>query len=320
VSGPSLPARLAFAALLGVLAPHGPLLAGEGGTGHVIPGALGSLADNSPAAPGSFVKPIYLHYDGKATAPIPTAAGLAGNLRATSNTLGLIAGHTFETPVLGAAYTAVLALPYTFLDISGDVQTPGGSTVRGVQNSVSGLGDMTIIPAMMAWKQGNWQFNALLPIYAPTGSYRVGRLGNPGLNYWTFDPTVGVVYSDAKRGLNALFHLGYAINTENPDTNYRSGDLLHLEGTVQQILPAGGGFATVGLEAFWFQQTTCDSGAGATLGCFKGRTGGLGPVLGYIHPLSKTEQLVFELKWLAETSVQNRLEGDYIWLKAIYRF
>lgn len=64
---------------------------------------------------------------------------------------------------------------------------------------------------------------------------------------------------------------------------------------------------------------TCDSGAGASLGCFKGRTAGLGPVLGYIHPLGQKEQLVFELKWLAEMNTKNRLEGDYIWFKVVYK-
>jgi len=32
---------------------------------------------------------------------------------------------------------------------------------------------------------------------------------------------------------------------------------------------------------------TCDSGAGATLACFKGRTAGVGPGAGYIHPIGK---------------------------------
>ena len=29
-------------------------------------------------------------------------------------------------------------------------------------------------------KTGDWQIDALMPIYAPTGSYQEGRLGNPG--------------------------------------------------------------------------------------------------------------------------------------------
>ena len=35
---------------------------------------------------------------------------------------------------------------------------------------------------------------------------------------------------------------------------------------------------------------------------------------------NKTESLVLELKWLAETATQKRLEGDYVWLKAVYNF
>jgi len=159
----------------------------------------------------------------------------------------------------------------------------------------------------------------MLPIFAPTGSYEKGRLGNPGLNYWTFDPVIGAVYSDKASGFNAMAHVGYAMNTENPDTDYQSGSLLHFEGVIQQIIPLGSGFLSLGAEGFYFEQVTGDSGDGATLGDFKGRTAGLGPVLGYIQPFGK-ETLVVELKWLPELDTKNRLEGDYIWLKAVYKF
>jgi hypothetical protein len=29
---------------------------------------------------------------------------------------------------------------------------------------------------------------------------------------------------------------------------------------------------------------------------------------------------VLEFKWLFEMDVKNRLDGDYIWLKAVYKF
>jgi len=313
---------LASAILMGLAWAVTPASATEGGTTHIIPGSMATLADNAPAAgPGIFVKPMYLNYSGSASAQIPTAAGLAANLEADSNTLALVGGYTFAGKVLGAAYTVVAALPYTWLDISGNVQLPGGGTKR-IGNSVSGFGDITLIPAMLAWKEPDspWQFNAVLPIYMPTGNYQVGRLGNTGLNYWTFDPIFGVVYSNAKSGFNALLNTGFAINTENPDTNYKSGNLLHFDGAIQQILPVGKGLMTLGAEGFYFQQVSCDSGSGATLGCFKGRTAGLGPVIGYIQPFSKTESLVLEFKWLFEMDVKNRLDGDYIWLKAVYKF
>jgi len=79
------------------------------------------------------------------------------------------------------------------------------------------------------------------------------------------------------------------------------------------------GLMTLGAEVFWFEQLICDSGAGATLGCIKGVTGGLGPVIGYVLPTGK-ETLVLELKWLTELETQKRLNGDYLWLKAVYKF
>jgi hypothetical protein len=43
-------------------------------------------------------------------------------------------------------------------------------------------------------------------------------------------------------------------------------------------------------------------------------------VLGYILPLENKHSLVFELKWLTELETKRRLEGDYIWLKMVYKF
>jgi hypothetical protein len=198
------------------------------------------------------------------------------------------------------------------------VLTPRG--IKRVQNSVSGLGDLTVLPVMLAWKFGDWQLDGILPIYAPTGSYEEGRLGNTGLNYWTFDPVVGVVYSHKASGFNAMLHAGYAINTENTATNYKSGDLLHLEGVIQQFLPVGPGILSLGVEGFYFDQITGDSGSGAKLGDFKSRTYGLGPILAYVLPLENKQSLVFELKWLNELETKRRLEGDFVWFKMVYKF
>ena len=315
---PSWKSVLASAMLLALLAAPHAVLAGEGGTSHILPGANATLVDLPATKPGGFVKPMYLHYSGKVSAFIPTAAGLASNADADVNTVVLGGGYTFEQTVLGGAhYTVAAFLPYTWLDITASVQTPNGLVQR--QNNVSGFGDLTVVPVMLAWKTGDWQFDALMPIYAPIGSYKQGRLGNTGLNCWTFDPMVGVAYSNQKIGFNAMLHAGYAINTENPDTDYRSGELLHFDAAIQQLLPVGSGFLTLGAEGFYFNQLTCDSGSGATLGCFKGMTVGLGPVLGYILPLGK-QALSVELKWLPEMDTKKRLEGDYLWFKMVYKF
>ncbi|MDH5286848.1 MAG: transporter [Betaproteobacteria bacterium] len=283
---------------------------------HVMPGANGTMVDLPPAGPGWFFKPMFVNYQGDNTIRIPTAAGIVANADVTTNTFVVGGGYGFEQTVLGGAHFGVAAfLPYTWVDIS--AQTASG--LRRIDNSVSGLGDATIVPVMLAWKSGDWQYDFLLPIYAPTGSYELGRLGNTGLNYWTFDPIVGLAYANAKSGFNAAAHVGLAMNTENDDTQYKSGNVLHLDASIQQIFPLGSGFANVGIEGWYFQQVSCDSGAGATLGCFKGRTAGVGPVLGYIQPIGK-DKLIFEFKWLPEIETKNRLKGDFLWAKMVYKF
>jgi hypothetical protein len=292
-------------------------VAGEGGTSHIMPGGNATLVDLPPTSPGGFVKPMYINYRGDASATVPTAAGIVANLNASANTIVLGGGYGLEQTILGGAHYSVAAfLPYTRLSISGNSAALGGLEI---QNSVSGIGDLTVVPVMLAWKSDSLQYDFLMPVYAPTGGYQVGRLGNTGLNYWTIDPIVGVAYSNAKSGLSAAAHLGYAINTENGATQYKSGNILHLDTSVQQIIPLGSGFANVGAEAWYFEQTSCDGGAGATLGCFKGRTADIGPVLGYIQPVGK-EKLLFEFKWLPELETKNRLQGDYLWLKMVYTF
>ena len=73
------------------------------------------------------------------------------------------------------------------------------------------------------------------------------------------------------------------------------------------------------MSAYYYQQVTGDSGSGAMLGGFKGRTVGFGPVVSYIRKISGHDT-VFELKWLHEIETENRLEGDIVWLKAVYKF
>ena len=294
-----------------------PALAGEGGTSHILPGANATLMDLPPTTPGLFFKPMFLNYRGDASARVPTAAGVVANMNVEANTFVFGGGYGLEQPVLGGAHYSVAAfVPYTRLDISANSEVLGG--IR-VDSKVSGVGDMTLVPVMPAWKSADWQYDFLMPVYAPTGSYKVGRLGNPGLNYWTVDPIVGAAYSNAKSGLNAAAHVGYALNSGNSDTDYRSGNLLHIDASVQQIFSLGSGFANIGAEAWVFRQSSCDSGAGATLGCFKGGTSGIGPVLGYILPIGQ-QKLILEFKWLAELDTTNRLNGDYVWLKLVYKY
>ncbi len=294
-------------------------LASEGGTTHYLPGSAATLIDLPPSKPGWVVEPIYLHYSGDASASRPISIGgtLAAGLDATSDAVLAGGFYTFDEPVLGAHFSMGVYVPYVWITANATVTTPFGALRR--EDDASGIGDATLIPAIFAWKTGDWQYSAFIPISAPTGDYDTGQLANPGLNYWTFDPTLGVAYSGSKNGFNATLFVGYSMNSENDATDYRSGSQLHIDASIQQLLPVGPGYLGVGVEGFYVEQMTDDDGSGATLGSFKGRTAGFGPVVSYVVP-SKKANLVAEFRWLPETDVENRLEGDYVWVKIAYQF
>jgi len=65
---------------------------------------------------------------------------------------------------------------------------------------------------------------------------------------------------------------------------------------------------------------TADSGSGAVLGPFEGRTQGIGPVVSYVSPPICGHTILAEVKWLHELDVNRRLSGDYVWFKAVLAF
>jgi hypothetical protein len=294
-------------------------LASEGGAGHYLPGAVATLIDLAPSKPGWVVEPIYLHYEGDVdpAQQIPVAGVDTLGMNAKLDVLMLGGLYSFKQPVLGATYSVGAYLPYVWMTVEAEVVTLRRDAY--VRDQQSGLGDVSLIPLMMAWENGFWQYNAILSVNAPTGEYELGDLANPGLNYWSFDPVVGVSYNHPTLGFNAALHGGVTFSTENNDTDYQSGSMFHLDGSVQQMLPVGPGFVSLGAEAFYLQQLSSDSGQREIFGDFKGRSAGIGPVLGYILPVGE-DTLVTELRWLPELETKNRLKGDYIWLKIVYQF
>jgi hypothetical protein len=296
-----------------------PLVAEEGGAGHYIPGGMGTLIDASPTKPGWVAEAIYMHYSGEASIsrPFPIAGLLATDIEATSDAAMVGGFYTFEKTLFGAHYSVGGFLPVVSMEVAASLDTPVGKVSR--TDSVTDIGDINVVPAMLAWKSGSWQFDALLTIYAPTGDFETGRLANTGLNYWTFEPTVGINYNNEKMGFNFALHTGITLNTKNRDTRYKSGSVLHTEASITQLLPLGKGYLGIGANAFLYKQVSGDSGAGARLGSFKSSSFGIGPALSYFLPIGD-KTLAAEVKWIPERNTAKRMEGDSIWLKAVYQF
>lgn len=295
--------------------------ADEGGAGQYIPGAFSSAVNISPNLPGFAVATDFIFYSGdfSANRTIPVAGRLVAGLDANVY-LWLVAGaYTLEPKILGGHYTVGVTIPYIWMDAKANLSV--GRFGRTIKDSASDISDIILVPAALNWTFGEVQLNFQSAIFAPTGDFVVGALANPGKNHWTFDQVIGASYTSHKTGTELTGFFGYAVSTENPDTNYRNGDIIHLEGTVQQFLPLGSKTTLLGIgaNAFFYQQVTGDSGSGATLGDFKGRDVGVGPVITFVKIIGKSA-LSVQVKWLPEIDTEKRLNGDWVWVSGGFKF
>jgi hypothetical protein len=307
---------VAAIAATSLIVPTAASRAEEGGGGHYAPGAVASFADALPGAPGWAVGNYFMYYDAgaAATRSLPLGGLIAFDLSTRAYADSVLAFYETPLTLLGGKYTVGLGVPYVSLEVDGKVTGPRGNIIA-MHDSASGLGDITLYPFMVAWVKGDLKYDVRLGIYAPTGDYEVGRLANLGKNYWTVEPMVSASWISSKRGIEVSAYAGVDFNTENPDTDYKSGSVFHVDATLAQHVPLGKlGIAGLGANVFVYEQLTGDSGAGATLGFFEGRTAGIGPVLSLITKVGGAD-LVAELKWLPEMDVKNRVKGDYIWFK-----
>jgi hypothetical protein len=297
----------------------------EGGSGHYFPGSMASFIDGVPPTETFLVRFNGLYYDGSAGLNREIPIGGLTTVGATARTWG--AGFTvlWRPPVeLGEAWSYAMSatIPFVNLDVSANVQARlanglAGSVARS--SSVSGLGDIVLMPLMLNYNVSpDFNINARVAFYAPTGSYEVGRLANTGKNFWTTEPTMGFMYLGQKNGIEASAFVGIDLNSENTATHYQSGSQFHIDGTLAQHLPLWQGLAGAGLTGYYYQQVSDDSGSGATLGAFRGKSVGLGPVLSYVRKIGGHD-MICELKWLHETQTENRMQGNAGWLKVVYK-
>jgi len=106
------------------------------------------------------------------------------------------------------------------------------------------------------------------------------------------------------------------INTENEDTNYETGDELHVDAMFNQFLSETFG---LGLHGYYYKQVDGDSGSGVVLGNFKGESYGIGPSFIWI-PQAGDVKFSISGSWLHDLEATNRLESEYVVLILAWQF
>jgi hypothetical protein len=296
----------------------------QSGMGHYMSGQQADFSTTVPTHSGWTFANYFLDYNDatfNASKALPfgnvLAAGVTVNMQADVPA----AFYAYPFKFLGGTLASGVLVPFVWVDVKATATFDNDhNPLTGTrQDATSGLGDIEIMPLMAGWTNGDFKFDGMFNIWAPSGTYEKGQLANPGMGYWTFEPMVAISWLSTKIGTEVSVYTAVDFNTENTDANYQSGDIFHVDATVAQHLPLFGGFAGVGATAFYRKQITGDSGSGARLGSFETETYGVGPTISYAHPIGKSI-LIFDGSWLPQTYAANTFKGDYFWAKLTLSF
>lgn len=281
--------------------------AAEGGYSNYIPGSYGDFGlALEPAGRLTLRNDIYYYNADSGRSVRSGLAEVGAEVEFFMNFTTLL--YKPDVQLLGGQYAFGVFIPLVSLDIDADIRV--GGITRGIEDDTTGLGDIAWIPVMLFWNSGNIHASFAHFIVSPTGDYDIDNAINNGLNYWSFDSNIALTYLNEETGQDYSINLGHIYNTENEDTDYQTGQEIHIDVVANQFLSET--FA-LGVHGFYLKQITGDSGPGAILGDFEAEAAGIGPALMWGTKIGEKD-VVFIAKWLAEFDTENRLEGDHAYL------
>ena len=280
------------------------VMAAEGASSNYFPGAYGNLLVAVAPEPGPVLANQNLFYTAEADRAV--LQGRVDTSVEIDAFYTLLQGlYVWDAPAVGGRFAVggYVQLGYASLDAS---RTAALGPIS-VSDDEFAVGDSGLIPASFYWNAGSFNFNLYELVIVPTGQYGEGNTVNIGRNYWSFDTVAAATWFNTETGTEISVVPGLMVNTENPDTNYRTGSEFHIDFMVNQFLSET---LTVGVHGYGYKQIEGDSGSGAILGDFKGESYGLGPSASWI-PKFGGGNLAISATWLHDIDATNRLEGDY---------
>lgn len=298
--------------------------AAEFGTGPWVKGYTDIFGGVIPPVPGVYFRTDAYHYEGSAETTIfDGRIGLAVDQDYTATLPAL----NIVTPWKLFGGRLAMAVVPSLIAMSVDVglEIPAFTGPRGrsfgpfafnTGDTNFAFGDTAFSPFVLGWDAGNFHWNVGVFGFAPTGDYSTRQLANTGLNHWAVMTRLAGTYFDPKTGWQATGAAIYSVNWENPATNYETGDILNLEGSITKNFgPLG-----LGVVSYAMIQTTGDSGAGARLGSFESRVFSVGPILTFTTSADPTKALTVIVKGYHEFDAKNTFEGDVVDAAVSFKF
>jgi hypothetical protein len=173
--------------------------------------------------------------------------------------------------------------------------------------SGGGLGDLVIQPVLLTAAFGNLHVLGGFDVSLPTGNYSDSKLVNPGLNYTTVAPQIALTWLPTEEFEFSLFSIA-GFNSKNADTHYSSGDYFDIDYSLGYRPVPSMHRLQESVVGYWFEQFTDDTLNGMQyLDGHRSKVFAIGPQVRYQFAKGGVA-----LKWLHETSAENRPQGDRI--------
>lgn len=276
--------------------------AAEGAMGLYILGSQGPQAGVLPP-PGTYLRNDFYHYNGRIGRSV--LGGVASFGVKTNIFLDMLyLTHVTSYEILGGNLGMSAIIPYGSVGVRAHLDVLRLDFRR--HSKKVGIADTMFTPFLLGWHFDDFHLMTYFAFYAPTGSFKRGRLANLGKNHWAFEPGYSFTWENKECGLEFSSWNGVTFNAPNHKIHYKTGDEFHNECYLGLTL--GEGFQ-VGAASYYYKQLTRDQGRGAILGPFKGEDFGIGPVLKYdfkwgIVPIS------VNARYYKETYAKRHLKGD----------
>jgi hypothetical protein len=288
--------------------------ADEAGASFYLLGTGGPGAAILPPVQGVFVANTFYYYSGSAGGgkQFEVGGNIVAGLKATI-VADFATALWVPTTNLGGgvlALGAILPVAAPSANVSAILNGPLGNQFSVSKNDSAVVVGDPAFTAELGWTFGDLHVTASSLLNVPIGNYREGQLANLAFHRWAGDVSLATTWNEPKSGWDISGKVGFTFNGNNPVTDYTSGTDFHLEGAIEKTLTPA---FSVGVQAFYFNQITGDSGPGARLGPFEGRDVGIGGTAAY-NFLVAHRPWTLRLHGMQEVDVKNRLQGTMIWL------
>lgn len=285
-----------------------PVQATENGVDNIGPGTDGFFVlplDVNKLPDHMFAFNLYYnHYEAKKL-DISSLGGKVPGVKITSDAIIPRLDYLSPLRVFGGRLGGYVAQPYMRQQVE----------MFGMQDRHESQGDTTVAPIIL-WDMGKeLTIGAALEITLPTGDYDATRLANTSNNFYTYKPLLSATWLPSER-TELSVKATYSFNEENPDTDYRSGQLFHFDYSASYRVTDN---LRLGVNGYYLKQTTDDEQYGKTVTFMgekvddgvRGQVFAIGPAL---H-LTFLKYASFEVRWAKEYAVENRPEGEMLWAK-----